>query len=103
MAAAGAAFGALVAANAPALTDLSVACNLRDDHLRPLLNALRTNTHLRALDVAASDISAAFVRDVLLPAVRANTSLRCLAAAYDDDTEDVGASAREAEALVAAR
>jgi hypothetical protein len=49
---AGAALGALVAANAPALTQLDVSeSNLWDEGLRPLMRALRTNTHLRKLDI----------------------------------------------------
>jgi hypothetical protein len=99
VAAAGAAFGALVAANAPALTalDLSI-CDLGDEGLRPLFEALPLNTHLRTLDVADNDMSAAFARDVQLPAVRANTSLRKLLTSARDFPES-----REAEALVAAR
>jgi hypothetical protein len=75
-AAVGALLGALIAANAPALTHLDVSeCGLRDDGLRPLFEALPVNTHLRTLTCCANDISDAFA-DALLPAVRANTSLR---------------------------
>jgi hypothetical protein len=78
-AAAGAALGALVAANAPALTALDASwCALLDDGLRPLFEALPRNTHLRALNVKYNGMSEAFTRRVLLPAVRANTSLRKL-------------------------
>jgi hypothetical protein len=78
-AAAGVSLGALVAANAPALTELSVSfCDLGDDGLRPLFEALPHNMHLRTLDVQGNFLSDAFARDVLLPAVRANTSLRSL-------------------------
>jgi hypothetical protein len=98
---AGAALGALVAANAPALMELDVSlCSLGDAGLRPLFDALPANTHLRTLNVSWNDTSDAFVRDVLLPAVRANTSLRTLHAA------NFGAVSRdvlEATALVAAR
>jgi hypothetical protein len=77
---AGAALGALVAANAPALRELCVAeCRLGDEGLRPLLAALRRNAHLRALDGAHNGTSEALARDALLPAVRANGSLRELA------------------------
>jgi hypothetical protein len=77
--AAGAALGALVAANAPALTELDVSmCVLGDDGMRPLFEALPHNTHLRTLACYQNMMSAVFERDVLLPAVRANTSLRKL-------------------------
>jgi hypothetical protein len=78
-AAVGAALGALVAANAPSLTQLDVSSsNLEDAGLRPLFAALPRNTHLRTLDCQSNDMSAACGRDVLLPALRANTSLRSL-------------------------
>jgi hypothetical protein len=100
-AAVGAALGTLVAANAPALTELDVSCSsLTDAGLGPLLEALPRNTHLRTLGVSDNHMSAAFTRDVLLPAVRANTSLTTL------DAHGFGvdhAGAVEAIALVAAR
>jgi hypothetical protein len=78
-AAAGAALGALVAANAPALTELDVSyCCVGDAGLRPLFDALPSNTHLRTLNVLDTDMSEAFARNVLLPALSANTSLRTL-------------------------
>jgi hypothetical protein len=95
--AAGTALGALLAADAPALTDLDVAaCNLQTPGLQPLLAALRTNTHLRKLDVSWNMHVGADA--ALLPAVRANRSLRELVATHIDD--DVGAAA---VALVARR
>jgi hypothetical protein len=100
---AGAALGALVAANAPALQQLSVCeCNLDDLTLRPLCEALPANTHLRELHMTYRTKTDAFARDVLLPAVRANTSLRIL------DTRlwkafPANNSSEQAEALVAAR
>jgi hypothetical protein len=76
-AAAGAALGALVAADAPALTELNVSgCALGEDGLRALVAALPRNTHLRTLHCYGNGMSDAFARGVLLPAVRANTSLR---------------------------
>jgi hypothetical protein len=80
-AAVGASLGALIAVNAPALTELSVCdCSLGDDGLRPLVEALPANTHLRALKCHGNDMSDAFAADVLLPAVRANESLRTMGA-----------------------
>jgi hypothetical protein len=94
----GAAFGALLAANAPALTELDVPeCYLGDAGLRPLFEALPSNTHLRRLFCPFNDITGAFARDVLLPAVRANTSLRKLVTGADFE------SAVEAERIVSSR
>jgi hypothetical protein len=76
---AGAALGALVAANAPALQELNLhECDLGDAGLRPLFDALPANAHLRKLDCTHNELSDAFVRNALLPAVRANASLRKL-------------------------
>jgi hypothetical protein len=98
--ASGAALGALIAANAPALTELDMSwSDLGDEGLRPLFEALPGNTHLRRLAASGNEMSAAFARDVLLPTVRANTSLRTLIA----DTNIPNANAREARELVAAR
>jgi hypothetical protein len=80
-AAVGAALGALVAANAPALLTLELGdSRFGDEGLRPLFEALPANTHLRTLCCCANyEVSEACARDVLLlPAVRANTSLRAL-------------------------
>jgi hypothetical protein len=103
-AAAGAALGALIAANAPALQQLSISdSRLREAALRPLLEALPANTHLRELDIRMNDpMSEAFAADVLLPAVRANRSLRTLRASDYTDTA-VNLGVRAAEALVHAR
>ena len=106
-AAAGAALGALVAANAPALRILQVHnSNLGDAGMSPLLDALAQNTHLRELNCCNTGMSEAFARDRFLPAIRANASLRKL-----DASERwggvVGGQAPpvvlQAEALVAAR
>ncbi len=64
--------------------------------MRPLVAALRGNTHLCVLTCTRNDMSDAFARKVLLPAVRANTSLTKLEAGD-------GAAAQEAAAFVAAR
>jgi hypothetical protein len=96
--AAGAALRVLLAANAPALTELHVIfCNLRDAGMAPLFEALPANTHLRTLKCAANNITDAFAATVLLPAVRANGSLRSLR------TGGHWPSAREAEAVVRGR
>jgi hypothetical protein len=99
---AGSSLFALVAANAPALTELDVECwRMGDAGLRPLMEALPRNTHLRALIAADNDMSEAFARDVLLPAVRANTSLTDLQTGNDGVGPHVGAV--EAQAIVARR
>ncbi len=73
---AGAALGALGAANAPSLSALVMHyCALLDAGLAPLVAALPANTHLRALDCEGNHMSDACVRHRLLPAVRANASL----------------------------
>jgi hypothetical protein len=95
---AGALIAALVAANAPALTELDVSwCGLGDAGLRPLFNALPANTHLRKLDCVYNRLTEGFARDALLPAVRANSSLRELQTGEKSD------AAREAKALVQRR
>jgi hypothetical protein len=100
LAAAGAAIGALVAANAPELHTLKLhMCWLGDAGLRPLFDALPANTHLRTLDCRENELrAAAFVRNTLLPAVRANSSLRELVLDHPR-----WACAREAEAVVQRR
>jgi hypothetical protein len=76
----GAALGALIAADAPALTALSVCyCELANDGLRPLIKALRRNSHLRTLSLVGNVPSNAFLRKRVLPAAaRATTTLRSL-------------------------
>ncbi len=98
---AGAKIAALVAAKAPALTELDVSeCRLRDAGLGPLFDALPANTHLRKLDCGRNALSDAFVRERLLPAVRANSSLRKLnTGLYGLDAD----ATPEAEALVQRR
>ena len=79
----GAALGALVAADAPALAILFLkGCALGDAGLGPLVDALPRNTHLHNLDVSDNDLSNEFAEQRLLPAVRANTTLRLLNARY---------------------
>jgi hypothetical protein len=81
-----AALGALVAANAPALTSLNVSwCVLRDAGMRPLFEALPANTHLRVLSCMDTSLSNAFVAEELLPAVQANSGLCKLELATDKE------------------
>jgi hypothetical protein len=98
----GAALFALVAANAPTLTQLDMSnCGLGDVGLHPLFDALPRNTHLHTLNCGGNGMSEAFARDVLLPAVRANTSLTELVTAVRGDP--VWDGKQEAEAIVARR
>jgi hypothetical protein len=78
----GAALGALLLANAPALQtlDISYLPRLGGEGLGPVVEALRHNTHLTKLDCSGNRISEEFARHRLLPAVRANTGLRALVA-----------------------
>jgi hypothetical protein len=66
---------ALLASTPLRLLNLQV-CNLRDDGLGPLVDALARNTHLTHLDIVCNSRSTAFLRERLLPAVRASCSLR---------------------------
>jgi hypothetical protein len=98
--AAGAALGALLHANAPALRTLDVSfCDLREAGMLPLLEGLRHNTHLRALNCEENDPCEVFERCALLPAVRANTSLQRLCACGVNSSP----AAKQAEMFVAAR
>ena len=74
------ALGQVLAANTPSLHKLSVhSSNLGEAGMRPLLDALAHNTHLRELTCHSNCLTSVdFVRDVFEPAVRANTSLRKL-------------------------
>jgi hypothetical protein len=72
----GAALGALIAADAPALHGLVCCFNhLGDAGLAPIVEALPLNRHLRYLNLRDNDMREAFAREQLLPAVRANTTL----------------------------
>ena len=98
-AAAGQALAALLAANAPALTELHMrGCGLGEAGVGALLDGLPRNTHLRVLDISNSRVPAGFLAARLLPAVRANTGLRKLLA--DDDDES---SVEEAQRIIATR
>ena len=99
--AAGVALGALIAANAP-LEELHMQfCDLGDEGLGPLCDALPRNTRLHTLDISSNGITHAFTAQHLLPAVRANTSLRHLTVIHS--YEAWNPAAHEAMALVASR
>jgi hypothetical protein len=71
------ALGALVAANARALRALDVTgYEVSEAGLRPLLDALPLNKHIRKLTYDGGLLSEGFCRQRLLPAVRGNRSLR---------------------------
>ena len=96
----GAALGALIAADAPALHILNwSSSDLGDAGLAPIVEALPLNRHLRKLDVSDNDVNEEFARERLLPAVRTNTSLRELQC----DSSTSGPAAAEAVELVRRR
>ena len=105
--AAGAALGALVAANTPALSELHLrGSELGDAGMLPMLMALPQNKYLQLLRCFDTGMSEAFARDVFLPAVGANTSLLILEASEGWGGEGGGAPPPEvlaAEEFVAAR
>jgi hypothetical protein len=101
-AAAAAALGALVAADTLTYLDVSFS-SLGDAALGPLFDALPAVTRLRTLlcvdqSYGRDDLSDAFVRNRVLPAVRANSSLRALSLSHSE-----WPSLREVEALVNSR
>jgi hypothetical protein len=68
--------GALVAGARSALLRLNVSgCALDDARMRPLVDALHRSTRLCMLSCTDNNMTAAFARDRLLPAIRACTSL----------------------------
>jgi len=73
----GAALAPLIASDTPALQVLVCLGNrLGDAGLAPIVDALPLNRHLRELNLRGNDVSEAFARERLLPALRANTTLR---------------------------
>jgi hypothetical protein len=98
--AAGAALGALVAANGLLTLDLRD-CGLQEAALGPLVDALPANTYMRMLLLGEVTASAVFLRDRLLPAVRANTSLTLLGITVT--TGEGERAAREAQQIVNSR
>ena len=82
------ALGELIAFDSPALRKLKLTCWMRDAEALPLFASLPHNTHLLYLEIAESYMTAAFLREVVFPAVRANTSLRMLHIHCDDPDPD---------------
>ena len=73
------ALAALLSADAPSLTDLRLFGTVTSERAAaPLLRALRTNTHLRGLNLSDNEFDAAFVSGELLSALRENASLERL-------------------------
>ena len=101
----GIALSALLAAHPSALSSLDVAgCELSDEGLRPLVEALPGAAHLRILSCGFNGMTDGFTAS-LLTAVRVNTSLRELWV-VDDEDEEANQAIRtlaHAEAVVAAR
>ena len=97
--AAGFVLAALVSCN-PALETLDVfGCDLGSEGFTPLFEAVSRSLTLRKLDCSNEEFSAAFVRNVVLPAVQANTSLRTLVLERNDGVPEI----KTAMALVKAR
>jgi len=71
----GRALGALLTANLPSLRELNVGyCHLGDDGMTPLLDGLAANTQLRKLDCHFCNVSMAFERDRVKPALASLTA-----------------------------
>jgi hypothetical protein len=74
--AAGTALGAVVAANSSVLRTLIMNDTaMHDEGLRPICEALRSNTYLLSMSLGRCSPSAAFVLGTVVPAVRARPSL----------------------------
>ena len=100
-AAASAYLGALIAADAPVLTNVALNdCRLGEAGLGALCDALPHNHHIKVLLIRDNPVPAGFMRARLLPAVRNNTSLRRLVVdtAHGDDAEAVQEALRIIEA-----
>ena len=92
--------GSIVGADAALESIRCAGCCLGDAGLSPLVEALARNTRLRRLECSGNNLTAAFTRKVLLPAVRENAGLELLSAA---DVLYVSEAAVAAAALVEAR
>ncbi len=77
------ALGALVAADAPALTQLHVGRGMFEEEVTPLVHALAANTHLQSLSLPFLYVSPAWAREVLVPAVVSCASLQQLSCSLD--------------------
>ncbi len=102
--AAGAALGAVVGANAPALRTLNVAgCRFGDVGMGLLLDALPHNTHLRTLWCWNNGITGGFACERVLPAVLATSSLQDVSFFSAHEQRQWPAIAHAVQDLVAAR
>ena len=100
---AGPALAALLAADAPALTEMHVSsCSMGAAGLSPLCDALARNTHLRLLNLYLNPVPAGFLRARLLPALRSNTGLRTLWV-HSAGGDDEAAAEREVWDILRAR
>ena len=85
----GASLGVLVSANSPHLRGLDLSgCDLDDEGLDPLVDALQFNTHLVELSCFGNNVSEAFALHRLRPAILANTGLKALTLVGPFDDED---------------
>ena len=82
------AIGHLIRVDSPALRKLKLTCWMRNAEALSLFEALPHNTHLLSLEIAESYMTAAFLREVVFPAVRANESLQMLHITCDDPDLD---------------
>jgi len=96
----GGVLGRIVAADAPLQSLRCAGCGLGDEGLGWLVEALPRNTRLRRLECSGNKLTAAFAREVLLPAVQENAGLEHLSAA---DVLYMSGAATAAMALVNAR
>ena len=90
----------LLTANSQCLQLLAFSwCDLGDNGMQPIVDALRSNTHLLYFICTKNGLTPLFARDVLLPALAANTSLRVLKIYNEISVPELA----QAEAQVASR
>jgi hypothetical protein len=92
----------LVAANTPVLESLDVSISNFDDAIGPVFDALSANTQLTSLRcIEAYGVSAAVVRDRLLPALRANHTLSALSIRAPNESDAQALVQRNVDAAAA--